>query len=82
MLEANLLSIKNIAKRDFISGTKLNPPYNLMVDLEKISFGWRKNTTDEPLAISKLLLVVRAWIDEQNRANIYFQLIIKLNQKI
>lgn len=34
-----------------------------------IQFGWRKNTTDEPLEISKLLLVVRAWIDEQNRAN-------------
>lgn len=30
-------------------------------------FGWRKNTTNEPLAISKLLLVVRAWIYEQNK---------------
>ena len=29
--------------------------------------GWRKNTTNEPLAINKLLLVVRAWIDEQNK---------------
>jgi len=35
--------------------------------LSKGSYGWRKNTTDEPLAISKLLLVVRAWIDEQNK---------------
>ena len=34
-----------------------------------INYGWRKNTTDEPLAISKLLLVVRAWIDEQNKIN-------------
>lgn len=34
-----------------------------------IQFGWRKNTTNEPLAISKLLLVVRAWIDEQNKIN-------------
>lgn len=25
--------------------------------------------TDEPLAISKLLLAVRAWIDEQNKIN-------------
>ncbi len=28
------------AKDDFISDIKLNPPYNLMVDLEKISLGW------------------------------------------
>ncbi len=34
-----------------------------------IPFGWRKNTTNEPLAIRKLLLVVRAWIDEQNKIN-------------
>lgn len=40
-----------------------------MVDLEKIPIGWRKNTTNEPLAISKLLLVVRAWINEQSKTN-------------
>lgn len=31
--------------------------------------GWRRNTTNEPIAISKLLLVVRTWIDEQNKIN-------------
>ena len=32
-----------------------------------IQLGWRKNTTDKPLIVSKLLLVVRAWIYEQNK---------------
>lgn len=34
-----------------------------------IQFGWRNSTTIEPLAISKLLLIVRVWIDEQNKIN-------------
>ena len=40
-----------------------------MVDLTKISTSWHKNTTNEPLAISKLLLVIRAWVDERNKIN-------------
>jgi hypothetical protein len=43
-----------------------------------IFYGWCKNTTDAPMAVSKLLLVARAKTEQI----IYFQLIIKLNQKI
>ena len=45
----------------------INIPYDSMVDFAKISTGWHNNTTIEPLAISKLLLIVRAWINEQNK---------------
>lgn len=45
------------ANNDFISVIKLNPPYNLMVDLEKVPSG-RQEATDlellEPLADSIL----------------------------
>ena len=34
-----------------------------------IIFGWRKNTTNEPMTVSKLLLAVRSWIDEQSKIN-------------
>lgn len=46
-----------------------------------IQFGWRKNTIDKPLEISKLLLVVRAWIDEQNRANNLLSIDYKIKSK-
>lgn len=44
--------------------------------------GWRKNTTNEPLAISKLLLVVRAWIDEQNKINNLLSISCKAKLKL
>lgn len=40
-----------------------------MVDFAKISFGWCKNTTIEHMIISKLISVIRAWIDEQSKIN-------------
>lgn len=36
----NKLVLNLRASDNAVSVIKLNPPYNLMVDLEKISFGW------------------------------------------